>query len=348
MWSADRLRAWSHALQESWSSPEQVASVDQLLPGLPGHPASLIATPALILDAATGGPRWTGQGSLTYAPGQSEPALLDPGTSARPPVWINQDLGATVCHEALPTTAQGKIAPPRGTLVQSGRVSIDPRWARPLPWLAWLKGPFGPWGFLAAAGLAFVNVALPLSILRLVAGRRRFSIRALMALPVAAAMPLMAFLLLEPILPVDSTPLLASEKRIFTAGILVGLPIVFYVVWLVWSLAHLRWKSAAALIALTAFISLSIAAIWLWIDSKSMSPIERYESSGWYLILLPGITASGLLMLIAVTLRATVNLIAHKTHTPVGSVIADCTLFINSARTRVTSAPGPALISRNA
>ncbi len=293
-------------------APDLLASVDQVLPGSPGQPASLVVTPGLILDGTTGHPLWSGQGPLTYTPGQSEPALLDPGNSAQPPLWISQALGATVCRVALPVTARGEIGPPRGMLVQPGRIPIDPRWTRPLPWLARLKGPFGPWGFLAAAGLAFVNVFVPLSLLRLVAGRRRFSIRALMALPIATAVPLMAFLLLEPVLPVDSLPLIASEKQIFTAGTLAGLPIVFCLVSMAKSVAHLRWKPAAALILLTALISLSIAAVWLWSDKRSMSSMERYDPSGWYLVLLPGITASGLLMLIAVTLRATSTLIARK------------------------------------
>ena len=178
---------------------------------------------------------------------------------------------------ALPVTTEGGVEPLRGTLVQPGRVPIDPRWARPLPWLARLKGPFGPWGFLAATGLAFVNVFVPLWLFRLVAGRRRFSIRALMALPLAAAVPLTAFLLLEPVLPVGSTPSLAAEKQIFIAGTLAGLPIVSYLVWMAKSFARLRWRLAALQIVLTALISLSIAAVWLWFDSKSMASIERYD-----------------------------------------------------------------------
>ena len=34
---------------------------------------------------------------------------------------------------------------------QPALVGDDPRWTRPLPWLLWLKGPIGPWGFLAGA-----------------------------------------------------------------------------------------------------------------------------------------------------------------------------------------------------
>ena len=40
-----------------------------------------------------------------------------------------------------------------------------------------------------------------------------------MALPVAAAVPLLVFRLVEPVLIVDSFPLLASEKLLFIAGL---------------------------------------------------------------------------------------------------------------------------------
>ncbi len=315
VWSNGRLRAWGPDLREAWSRPDQFASIDQVLPGSPGNPSALIITPALALDGATGQSRWTAQGAFTARPAESEPALLDPGNSTRHPLWLSLGMGATVCREALPTTSNGKLAPPRGTLIQPGRNPLDPRWARPLPWLAWLNGPFGLWGFLAATGLACVNVVLPLLILRLIAGRRRASIRALMAVPLAAALPLMAFLMLEPVLPVSSTLLLSSEKRIFTIGTLAGIPIVFCLFWMVRNLARLRWKPAALLIVLTAFVSLSIAAAWLWYDKKSMSPIERYASSGWYLVLLPGITASGLLILILVTTKAAFRFITRRTRT---------------------------------
>ena len=120
------------------------------------------------------------------------------GDANRRPLLIGQGLGATVCRVAMPATATGTIAPARGITVHAAHFSKDPRWSRPLPWVARLKGFFGPGAMLASAGLALVNVALPLLILLLVAGRRRFSVAALMALPIAAAIPLMALLVLKP------------------------------------------------------------------------------------------------------------------------------------------------------
>ena len=66
-----------------------------------------------------------------------------------------------------------KVASVRGATVKPGHASGDPRWLRPLPWVAALKGPLGPWGFLTAGVLAGVNVLLPWLIIRLVRGKRR-------------------------------------------------------------------------------------------------------------------------------------------------------------------------------
>ena len=100
---------------------------------------------------------------------------------------------------------------------------LDPRWTRPLPWRAWLEGLFGPRAFLAAGGLALVNVVLPLLFLRLVIGRRRaFRMRALMVLPVAVVVPLMVFLGLTPWLPVGEQNWLGTQNRVFLAGTLAG------------------------------------------------------------------------------------------------------------------------------
>jgi hypothetical protein len=294
----EKLWALDRKLNEIWSRPNPSATVDHVLPGASGQPGKVIVPWALALDGATGQARWTGQNPLVYWPDQFGPKLLDPGDSSLP-LLIGNGLGATVCRVALPTTDHGTIAPAQGSHVQPGRIPDDPRWTRSLPWVAWLAGPLGPWGFLAAAGLAGINVVLPLLILRAIAGRRRFSIRALMALPVAAAIPLMAFLMLEPFLPVGSTPLLASEKRVFAAGTLAGLPIAVCLVWIARSLARLRWRPAATMAALTALATLAIAAVWLWFDMKSMAAIEHYGSSRWYLVTLPGAYAAAILALTA-------------------------------------------------
>jgi hypothetical protein len=307
VWYGNRLRAWGPNLKEIWSSrSDGSAAIERILLASHRRPAAVILNPPFhALDGATGQSRWTGQAPLVNMPAQFAPELLDAGDSTRLPLLIAQGLGSTVCRVAMPTTPEGAIAPRRGALIKPGRVPADPRWSRPLPWLSWLTGLTGPWAFLAAAGLAFVNVVLPLFFLRLVAGRRRFSIRALMALPVAAAIPLMCFLVLEPELPVGSTALPTTEKRLFAIGTLAGVPIVFCALWIARSLARLCFKPSLAFATLTVVGSLAIAALWLWFDRKSMSAVEHYDRAGWYLVALPGAYVAAVVLLLT---RATVRL----------------------------------------
>ena len=138
----------------------------------------MLISPALGLDAATGRPVWTGNAPLVA--GQFAPYLLDPGDATRGPRLIANGLNATVCRMAMETGLDGRIAEPRGRVVKAGIAGDDPRWRRPLPWVTGLTGAFGPWGLLAAMGLAVVSVYIPILIIRLARGRRRtYTIRAL-------------------------------------------------------------------------------------------------------------------------------------------------------------------------
>ena len=292
----ERIHAWRHDLKELWSWPDCPGMIDRILPASPGRPGEVIVYPAVALAGSTGQPEWAGQTPLWDSPPSFPPKLLDRGNAARLPLLIADGLGATVCRVALPTDADGKIEAPRGGLVRPAIMPDDPRWTRPLPWQPWLTGMIGPWGFLAAGALALVNVILPLVIIRLAAGRRRFGIRGLMALPIAAALPLMVFLMLEPVLPVGSSPMLGSEQRLFIGGTAAGLPIVLALVVVIFNLARGRWWPLAILGALTILSSLVIAAVWMWFDKRSMAPIEHYGRAGWYLVLLPGAYAASILL----------------------------------------------------
>ena len=112
--------------------------------------------------------------------------------------------------------------------------------------------------------------------------------RALLILPIAAAIPLMTYLTLEPWLPVYPAHLLRSEQRVFIIGSLAGIPIVYFVVRFSASVFRGRWKAALVLLALTAAATLILAGAWLWFDRKSMAAIEHYDRDGWYVVLLPG------------------------------------------------------------
>ena len=299
VWYGDRVRILTRDLKDLWSWRDKSSSVDQILPAASDRPGEVILPGALALDGATGLPRWTGQLPLVYWPQQFVPTLLDAGNSTRQPLLIGTGLGATVCRVALPATPEGTIAAPKGAHAQRRRIPDDPRWTRSLPWLDWLKGPFGLWGFVAAIVLALIVLALPVSILRLSTGRRRFSIRALMVLPVVVALQGMSLLLFQPFLPVVSMSLTSSDELTFAVGVLAGLPLVFYFVWFARSLARLQFRTALALAAVTVLSSLAVAAVWLWFDMKSMPSIERYGAAGWYLVGLPGTLAAAILSLFA-------------------------------------------------
>ena len=83
-------------------------------------------------------------------------------------------------------------------------------------------------GFFAVSGLALVNAVLPIGLLWLAARRRPWTLRLLMALPIAAAVPLWVFQTVEPMIPVQigSTPV--SARVVFVLGTVAGLPIVLY------------------------------------------------------------------------------------------------------------------------
>ena len=207
----------------------------------------------------------------------------------------------------------------------------DPRWEKPLPWLSASGSPASPLGFLAVAGLALLNVVLPLLILRLAAGGRPWSMRALMALPVAAAVPLIAFLAMEPAIATRPDALVPSAKLEFVLGSLAGIPIVVLAAFVASSMARQRYKTLAALAALILLCSLVVGTSWIWLDShlmpaieqyiwsawrqsiapgpiaagmKPLPALEHYDWSGWYLAIVPGACAAALFLTLALAARA--------------------------------------------
>ena len=283
------VHAWDRDLKDIWMWPSQSGKVDQIVPASAGRPGEVILSPAAGFDAETGQPRWAGLGPLVERPPQFMPRLLDPGDSTRLPLLIGDGLGATVCRVAMPTSSDGSLAPPHGNLVHARHFDDDPRWARPLPWLNWLKDAFSPVAFLVSGGLALADVVLPLLILRLIVGRRRsFNIWALMILPVVAAIPLMLYLTAANWLPVWPALLLTSEKKVFLAASAAGLPIAYCVVLMAASAFRLRYKPVLLLLGLTVVTTLLVAGFWIWRDMKAMASLEHYAWDGWEMVLLPG------------------------------------------------------------
>ncbi len=126
-----------------------------------------------------------------------------------------------------------------------------------------MVGSLGPNGFLMSGCLALVNVFLPLGILRLATRRRRsFNMWALLVLPVAAAVPLVAYQTVLPWLRTEENRLLSTETRVFLTGTLAGIPVVYFVVVLGGMVMRRRWKRVVGLLGLTVVATLVIAGIW--------------------------------------------------------------------------------------
>ena len=106
---------------------------------------------------------------------------------------------------------------------------------------------------------------LPIAMLRLAARRRPWTIRLLMMLPVAAAVPLSTYLAVEPLLPAKLDPLPPYPRLLFALATVASIPVVVWMALAGWSLVRLRWKSLARLAGLTLLASAAIAAAWLWL-----------------------------------------------------------------------------------
>ncbi len=299
------MNAWGSDLKDRWSILARDWQILRVLPGSPGRSTTLVVPPARAIDGKSGQLRWI------YKP--SPPTnryvgdLLDPGNSEQMPRLIisrNPQFG-TVCRCALPATPNGDYAPPSGARPPAGLARDDPRWTRGLPWTNLMDLQTAWTGLLEVVGLALINVFLPLGILCLAARRRPWSLRALMALPIAAAVPLSAFLALEPVIPIPTptAPLPSSPMTLFALGTAAGVPVVTYVVLAGWSLIRWRWRTLGLLGGLTVLASLMIAAIWLWADLRNMPANEHYSPSGWYVALLPGAIIASALVLIGLAIK---------------------------------------------
>ncbi len=301
-----RLAVLGKDLQEVWGRPEDPHRAGFLYLPAAGKTPTLAIQPPMGLDAATGRPRWVGEAKPSPYTVFSL-SVLDPGNTKRLPLLFSAGSTAA-CYQALPATAAGKYAPPEGTPVPPGLARNDPRWTRPLPWLSLLDGQTAMWTALSCTGLAFVNVLIPLLILRLATRRRPWTIRVLMALPIAAVVPLMAYVVLEPVIAARADSLSISARMQFVVGTLAGIPVIFLAGVAGWSVLGRSVKTAAALAALTLVASAVMAAGWLWFDSRSMPAIEQYGSAGWYLIVLAGAYATGLVALCAWLMRGALRL----------------------------------------
>ncbi len=271
----DRLHVWRADLTELWASPHKGYPPGhvQVLPNSPGHAGTVIVGSAVGLEGATGVPRWTGDSAPPG--GQFTNTLLDRGDAAGAPSILTFGMGISVTRAALPTTPTGAYVAASGTPVRPGLARDDPRWTRPLPWAHAIDLYVAPWGVFAVIALALFNVLLPFSILRLVAFRRPWTLRLMLALPVAAAIPLTAVVVFEPMIPVLPDPFPSSSRALYALGSLAGIPIVSLAAFAGWCLLRRRWQNLGLIAGLAVLMSVAIGLVWLRIDMQAMPAIER-------------------------------------------------------------------------
>lgn len=292
-----------------------------------GPPGSVVPAPVLGLD----GPIWRPLRGLRNGYERYDgPWLLDPGDAARRPLWMAASPDETICRSAPPILSNGRYAPPRGTPARPGPARDDPRWARPLPWIDPIRRALDLRLLVAAIGLALINVVAPIAIVRLAAWRRPWSLRVLLALPIAAAIPLAVFQARESLLPERIGLIPATARPMFLLATLAGLPILIYAGSAVSSLFRRRWRLPLALVGLTIVASAIIAAAWIGIDRRAMPPIEHYSRSEWYLAAVPGAYATGLIILagsgLRVIYRGMTRLGTRRSARPVDAVPARSTM----------------------
>ncbi len=314
VWSDNRLSAWGSDLKDRWSFPTDDMSILRVVRPYPGRPSTLILPPSRAIDGTTGELRWLHKPFPLSSRNGGE--LLDPGNPTRLPrlIFNRNNPSATICRNALPATPKGDYLPPSGASPPPGLARDDPRWTRGLPWTNLMTPHTARTSLLAVTGLALLNVFVPLSLLWLAARRRPWSLRVSMALPVAVAVPLTAFQAVEPLLPIPppSAPLPSGSLALFALGSAAGVPLIAYVILLAMTLLRRRWRNLLFLTAFTLLASFTTAAIWLWLDMRTMPAIERDSRSGWDLALLPGACAIGVLMLIICPIRQTTRWITRR------------------------------------
>jgi hypothetical protein len=288
--------------EDLWSWPDALHGIAWCIPASGGRPAVLVLQNGVALDGKSGRPVWLAPRDPGAA--TSPATLLDPGDSTRRPL-LTYDPAATmtIARSAMATTPAGVPSSPVGDPVLPGRSDGDPRWTRPLPWTGLILFTVGPRGFLAFAGLALINLAAPLILLRLAARRRPWTLRLLMALPIAAAIPLAVFQTIEPLLPAEIASRAVSGRTAFALYTLAGLPLATYAATVLSGAARLRLKRLAVLIALTLVASAIVAEVWVWFDRRTMPAIEHYGRSGWPLAVLLGAYATGILIVLAWPVR---------------------------------------------
>lgn len=238
--------------------------------------------------------------------------VVDSADTNNPTRLLGGSGSETICRIAEPTYSHGRpqSAPALPVARLDGRT--DPRWRRAFPWAS-ERGHTIPILYLALAGFAALNCGLPLAVIWLATRKHFWSLRLLLAIPAAVAVPLTVYVTIQRLLPPQSLPPAFRSLPFlpFVAMALAGLPQLGFVVVLVWTIAERRWRRLAILGGLTVNTAVAVGGYWLWSDSLTMAPVESNSWSAWHNLFWPATYATGLVILIGCLLIAGVRKIVR-------------------------------------
>jgi len=291
-----RLRACRGDLSEQWSVPGK-EPIREILPAASGRPATVVMSPSLGIDGATGKPVW----SIGKAR-----SILPSIDGKSPPCGLAGPDGTTACRVALPIAAAqpGEVA--RGAPAIPISARDDLRWKRALPWV-WPVEPSANPLVQLAMGATLINVCLPLAILWLATRRRFWSVRLLLALPAVVALVIVGYsevIGLLPNRPRPPEPILWSLLVDATIWSVSALPVVYYAAALGSAVVRHQWKRTRLLVAGAGLAAVVIAGVLLLFDHLTMPVIEHYDWSGWHQGIYLGIYGVGALALLSWFVRA--------------------------------------------
>ena len=87
----------------------------------------------------------------------------------------------------------------------------------------------------------------------------------------------------------------SSPGHLFIFATFAGGPAAVFLAFLGWSVVRRRWKNVVVLSGLTILASVAVAVVWLWSDARAMPDLDHYGWSEWYLVIIPGVEAVGVL-----------------------------------------------------
>lgn len=198
----------------------------------------------------------------------------------------------------------------------------DPRWRRPLPWHADLAAELRTVAFISwALFFAATLVVMPAGYGIWLVVRRRFQVIHLLLLPVVAAVFVQAALITAP---------QDNDFNTFPARLSIALifspPILAPVLLARWAIQR-RWRRIGLWLAVLLVGSLVMAVISIRV-SLNRAPLvenERFDWSGWYLILFPSAYLTSWMMLVVVPIETLSRWLFKRRHPPTPEAITSPT-----------------------